>query len=132
MVVQNTYGMGYFGVEKRLQAAGRAGERRTRETEHHRHPHHRPREHMFALDKPKGPCSRLGDRLKPGPYEPTAKALLPLRRRGFFIFPSPAKILQNENSNTPFSSLLLRIYAQKRIVFRLAETVLITVKNLHP
>ena len=46
MIVQNTYGMGYFGVEKRLQAAGRAGERawKHRRRPNHRHPHPLTRE----------------------------------------------------------------------------------------
>ena len=85
MVVQNTYGMGYFGVEsayKLLAGQGSSVEK----SNDHRHPHHRPRENMFAMDKPKGPVPVWMTLRSSGPYEPTVKALLPLSEKGLFYF----------------------------------------------
>ena len=110
LIVQNTYGMGYLASKAPTSCwPGRGAASKNRTS-----PPPAPSPGKICLPWiSKRSCSRLGDPPKPGPYEPTAKALLPLRRRGFFIFPSPAKILQNENNKHPFVTFTAH-FAQKQ------------------
>ena len=126
LIVQNTYGMGYFGVESAYKLL--AGQGSSVEKSNITATRTITRENMFAMDKQKAlfPC---GCPPKPGPCEPTAKALLPRRRRGFFIFPSPAKILQNENNKHPF--VTFAAHSAQKQTLSTGETAL-NGENFHP
>ena len=103
LIVQNTYGMGYFGVESAYKLL--AGQESSVENRTSPPPAPSPGKICLPWIKQR-PCSRLGDP-EARPCEPTAKALLPRRRRAFY-FPSLAKSYKMKTTNT-LLSLFMRI-----------------------
>lgn len=110
LIVQNTYGMGYFGVEsayKLLTGQESSVENRTS-------PPPAPSPGKICLPWiSKRPCSRLGD---PRSSAPTNLPSKPFSHfgEGAFYFPSPAKILQNENNKHPFVTFTAHSAQNKR------------------